>query len=1143
MYFNSNGMPSLEKGIGWEESKKLLAPTPLTKDRSPGKIFIRTVKLTGIILLIACLQVSARTNAQLVNISLKNSSLEKLFKEIEKNTNYVFIYDVAILKTGKPVNVEMRQVSVEEVLRASLKDQELDYLIANNTIFIKRKREQNGGKNISDLTDGGTPVLPEVNGSVTDENGEPLAGASIKLKGGKVVAISDERGYFKLKNVNGDATLELSFTGFAETDIAIGGKSVLKISLKHANNKLDEVQIIAYGTTSQRLSTGDVTTVTSKEIEEQPVSNPLAALEGRVPGLVINQTSGVPGGAFTVQIRGQNSLANGNDPFYVIDGVPYSSQTVGLINNNLSGNHNLIGYNYSSGNPLNYINPSDIESISILKDADATSIYGSRAANGAILITTKRGKVGASKVELNLYSGVGQVTKMMNLLNTKEYLTMRNEAFDNDGTVPGAGDHDVNGDWDTTRYTNWQKLLIGNTAHYDDAQASVSGGSENIQYLVGGGYHGETTVFPGTTADQKASVHININSTSLNKKFRTTLTAGYTADMSNVPILDLTLSALTLSPDAPAVYNKDGTLNWAPLSPGQVGTWSNPIANLSYGYKGRTNNLVSNFLITYTLLPGLNISTSLGYTRTQTNEIIVAPTTTLDPGYDVTSGNSQFNNTSTGSWIVEPQATYSLALGKGKLTALLGSTFEENTSDGQDFYASGFSSDVLLQDIQAASSVQVRSALNTAYKYNALFGRLNYNWDERYIINLSARRDGSSRFGPGDQFANFGSAGVGWIFSKETFSQHILPFLSFGKLRASYGSSGNDQIGDYRFLDLYNLTQYPYQGSQGLYPTNLSNPDLAWEFDKKLEGAISLGFLKDRITINASYYLNRSSNQLVTEPLSAVTGFSLVAVNLPALVQNSGLELTFNTVNIKSLNFRWNSSFNLTLPRNKLVSFPNLATSSYSNFYVIGKPITITKLYRFNGVNDSSGIYQFIDSKGDNTSSPNYPIDATAYVDRAPVFYGGLENSFSYKGFQLDILFQFVKQTGQNIFDFSNNPPGFISNVPTVVLNRWQKPGDMKPYQQFTESSSSNAYNTYGYYSASSDAAYTEASFIRLKNLAFSYSLPKTLIQRIRLKDCRIYLHGQNLLTITKYLGLDPETQANVLPPLRVWAAGIQVDM
>ncbi len=1094
----------------------------------------RVMRLTAILLLTVCLHVAAKTNGQTVTLNVKDAPMKKVFREIQKQTGLSVIMEESVLEKLKSVTLDVHDMPVSDVLAICLKDEALSYSIIDRRIVVKSITTPDLSRGVISL-----PPPIDIHGRVTDSLGNPLVGASVFVKGSRKGAITDAKGEFVLKGVSDDNILVISFTGYVSKEYKANNNS-FNIALSRSNNPLDQVQIIAYGTTTQRLSTGDVSTVAAKEIEQQPVTNPLAALEGRVPGLVVTQTTGAPGGGFAVQIRGQSSILNGNDPFYVIDGVPYPSETLGLINGVLR-----------NGSPLNFINSADIERIDILKDADATSIYGSRAANGAILITTKKGTAGKMKVDINVYSGIGQVTRQVKPMDTHQYLQMRNEAFYNDSIAnPAADIHPTISNapdlvfWDTTRYTNWQKVLLGNQASYTDAQANVSGGAANTQYLIGAGYHRETNVFPvalpGQGVNQIASLHFNLTNYSENKKLKLILNGAYSANLNTIQTNDYTYNGYQLPPDAPPIYNPDGTLNWAPVTPGQAGTWTNPYASLYQQYKGQTSNLISNFLLSYSILSNLEFKTSLGYTNTQTNEVVTYPTTSVDPGYNLASGLSQFNATNTHSWIFEPQINYHTNLSKGLFSALAGLTFQENNTSVQNLIARGFVNDALLQDIQAASSVTA-TGTGSQYKYNALFGRLNYNWQGKYIVNLSGRRDGSSRFGPGNQFANFGSVGAAWIFSEENLFKYNLPFISFGKIRFSYGTSGNDQIGDYRFLDLYTSTSVPYQGIQGLYPNNLFNPNLAWELDKKIEGGLELGLFKDRIYINANYFRNRSGNQLVTEPVSFVTGFASTPANLPALVQNSGGEFTLNSANIKTKTFSWRTMFNLTIPRNKLVSFPGLANSPYSSSYIVGQPITIQKVFHMVGVNDTTGLYEYALEKGGLTYSPAYNVDNTAIVNASPKYYGGILNSFQWKSFSLDILFQFVKQTGQNIFYSIYTQPGMMQNQPAIVFNRWQKPGDVKPYQIYSQSygQAFTSFTAMAY----SDYAYSDASFIRLKNLSISYSVPARWNQKWHLQNLRVYLLAQNLLTITKYIGADPESQGNNLPPLRVLTAGFQLTL
>jgi TonB-linked SusC/RagA family outer membrane protein len=1115
----------------------------LRPKRLPTQLLLK-MKLTALILIITCMHVSAHSYSQTVSFSGKNVPLQAVFASIEKQTGLSFFFNLALMKDTKPVTLDLRDATLEDALRETLKDQGLDFYRMGKTIFIVKK--QNAAVAIMS----GSPAARQVDvkGRVTNQQGESLVGASVSVKNGKKGTLTDEKGMFELKAVPLGAMLEVSYLGYEKREVEIGEGDMVRVEMAVANSKLDEVQVIAYGSTTERLSTGNITIVKAVDIEKQPVTNPLLALEGRVPGLFITQSSGLPGSGVTVRIQGQNSLSKGNDPLYVVDGVPYASQLLPTLVNILGGSGNTSPTPAGNGNPLSFINPNDIESIEVLKDADATAIYGSRAANGAILITTKKGKAGKTKADLNLQNGWGTVTRKLDLLNTQQYLQMRNEAKRNDNAAVLPTDYDINGSWDTTRNTDWQKTLIGGTAQYTNAQGSVSGGNATTQFLIGGGYHRETTVFPGDLADQKGNLHFSINNISANQKFRLQLSGNYQIDNSQLIKVDLTQTAIRLAPNAPAIYNADGTLNWAPLSSG-VSTWTNPLSYLYNKYQNKTNNLLGNALLSYQLLPGLAIKSSLGYSSLQTNETGIGALLAVAPeNRPATNRTASYANGSINSWIVEPQLDYKQIVGPGRLEALIGSTILQNNNNLQPLFGSGYNSDLVLMDMKSATTITVGTTVASVYKYNAMFGRLNYNLQDKYVLDLTARRDGSSRFGPQNLFHNFGSVGATWIYTQEPFVQKTLPFLSFGKLKASYGTTGNDQIGDYSFLNLYSTPggiSVPYEAATGLAPTSLSNPYLEWEETRKLQFGIDLGMLANRVLINADYYYNRSSNQLASYALPYITGFNSITRNFPGTVQNSGWEFSTNTTLAKR-KFSWTANINLTLPQNKLVAFPNLATSSSSSTLAIGQPITIVKAFHFLGADAATGLYQFEDSHGNPTSNPNSLTDKTVVINTAPKFYGGFENSFRYKGFELDILFQFVKQKGLNYF-FGYRPGEFygtsnISNQPVSVLNRWQKPGDISPVERFNSNASLvlpwlNA-------SGSSDAAFSDASYIRLKNLSLSWQLPDGLKKKAHLEGCRIYIQGQNLLTFTRYRGLDPENLSTIsLPPLRVLTVGIQVTL
>ncbi|MFW0739956.1 SusC/RagA family TonB-linked outer membrane protein [Flavobacterium sp. T12S277] len=963
----------------------------------------------------------------------------------------------------------------------------------------------------------------QVTGTVTDGT-NPLPGVSITVKGQQKTVFSDFDGKFSI-NVSHSDTLIFTYLGFKTVTIIVGDRKIINVQMREDATSLLEVKINAgYYSVKNSERTGSISKISSKDIEKQPVTNVLAAMQGRMAGVNITQNTGVAGGGFDIQIRGQNSLrSDGNRPLYIIDGVPYSSDAVG---SDLTG---IVLPGPTS--PLSSINPADIESIEVLKDADATAIYGSRGANGVVLITTKKGKEGKTRFTANVSGGFGSVTRMMELLNTQQYLQMRREAFINDGIPYGPTDYDVNGTWDQNRYTDWQKVLIGGTSEINDVQASVSGGSSGTQFLINGNFHKETTVFPGNYNYRKGNLHANLNHESENKKFHINFSMGYTAQENNQPGIDITQQVILLPPNAPALYDENGNLNW------ENSTWNNPMSNLEGKYTSRSNDLFANSLLSYNILPNLIAKASFGFTDTRFDDSRTQPSSMYDPAYGLGSEYSSIyvNNTTRKSWIMEPQISWSKKFGKGKTEILIGSTFQQQTANQLVQEADGFSSNGLIYSLSSAFHVFDLVDSESIYKYQAFFGRANFSWNERYILNLTGRRDGSSRFGPGRQFATFGAIGSAWLFSNETFVKENLGFLSFGKLRVSYGTTGNDQIGDYQFLDTYGSSGNNYGGINGLEPTRLFNPNFGWETNKKLELALETGFLKDRIFLTVGWYSNCSSNQLVGIPLPATTGFNSIQANLDATVQNRGIELILRTVNFQKESFNWTSSFNLTIARNKLLSFPDLKGSTYENQYVIGQPLNIKKLYHYTGIDPTTGIYQFEDFNADGLITS--PQDKQAIRDLNPKYFGGFQNTITYKNWQLDFLFQFVNQLNYN-GSYSTGLPGAMANQPVQVMNHWQNPGDTATYQQYTTGVNSEAMDAF-YKFYASDAMITDASYIRLKNLSLSYTIPEQWLKGVK---CRLIFQGQNLFTITSYKGADPESRFTTsLPPLKVFTTGLQL--
>ncbi|MBN8650573.1 MAG: TonB-dependent receptor [Cytophagales bacterium] len=574
-------------------------------------------------------------------------------------------------------------------------------------------------------------------------------------------------------------------------------------------------------------------------------------------------------------------------------------------------------------------------------------------------------------------------------------------------------------------------------------------------------------------------------------------------------------------------------MNW------ENSTWTNPLSELERKYSGQIQNLVANTNLSYEIVKNISFKTNLGYTSMSVDENIIYPLSSRDPDFVAGgTGFAYFGDNKLKTWIAEPQLDYKLKVSKGTLLLLLGSTFQESVQSGKTVEGSGFSNDALLDNIRAAATLNIIQAAYSKYRYMSGFARANFNWEEKYILNLTARRDGSSRFGPGNKFANFGAIGAAWIFSNEKFFPSGV--FSFGKLRSSYGITGSDAIGDYQYLNTYGLTSYPYNRSTGLVINRLANPQYSWESNRKFEVALELAFLKDQISFEASYYQNRSTNQLVGLPLPIMTGQSSVQFNLPATVENTGFEFQVSSWLMKKSAFQWEANFNITVPSNRLIEFPGLEKfPAYANRYDVGKSVFTIKGFQSTGVDTETGLYTVADLNEDGAISST--LDIVGLKQIAQQYYGGLGNTFRYKGVDLTLFFQFVKQTG-NSYQRSFIMPGAASNQPIIVLNRWQQPGDQTSVQRFSDFDPTAAATTAYSRSLSSDDRVTDASFIRFKTAALSWQLPTTTAQRVGMQKLRIYLQGQNLFTITNYTGLDPENQVSVsLPALRMITVGLDL--
>ncbi|WP_162800072.1 SusC/RagA family TonB-linked outer membrane protein [Pedobacter jeongneungensis] len=1106
------------------------------------------MKLTILLLFSIMMQAGAVSFAQKISLSQRNAPLARIFDQISDQTGFDFLVSADMLKEAKPVTINVNKVELHLVLQQIFEKQPFQYTVDNRAIVISRK-EKSAFQKIADFL---TPPI-RVNGTVYDGL-TPLAGVSVMVKGSHKGTVTSVNGEFSLGELNEADVLVFRYIGYEDQELAVsdakGERTVVKLQI--SQKKLDEVQVLGYGQkVSERISTSSIAKVTADDIARQPVTNVLQALSGRVPGVLITENSGTPGGGINVQIRANGSITAGTNPLYIIDGVPFLSEPVYTAGGNTGTN-----LKPSFGNsPLNAINPSDIESLQILKDADATAIYGSRGANGVVLITTKKGKAGDTKMDVNVSGGVSSVASLHGISNLTldQYLTIRRAAYANSGATPTASLAPDLLTWSQTESTDFQNTFFGKTARFQDASASFSGGSAQMSFLLSGNYHHETTVIPGDYDYTRGAVHFNVEHSSLNRKFTATVSATMTFDKnSNVAKFgttsDLANNAFTLAPNFP-LYDASGqNLYWFNLNTFAL-YFENPLKYLYQNYTAKTNNLIGNINLKYTPVQGLNIRLNSGYNKYLTDAQNLVYSASLNPA----SGSkpyAYFQQNYTETWNLEPQMDYTRKISRGTLNLLAGATLQQ-TRYVQPFYtaASQYSSDALLTSTLGAGTIYTAN-FSSDYNYSSFFGRLNYNWLDKYILNVNYRRDGSSKFGSNNRFGDFASVGGAWIFTEEPFLKDKQTLLSYGKLRGSYGTSGNDQIGNYQYLDTYSATFYGYNGTAGLIPSKIANPNLKWEVNRKLELALDLGFLKDRILLSSSFFLNRTGNPLVTYPLSTVTGFASYYANMPATIEQRGAEFSLTTQNFRNSTFKWNTVLNLTLAKNKLVSFDNIANSPYLNTLVVGESLNTIYGYQYTGVSAATSLPSFRDVNNNGTTSlqteqgiaQNGQGDWVKIGNTIPHLYGSISNSFEYKGFQLDILMQLVghyKKWGVGYSGYSGTaPPGYTPvNTYSGIWDLFQETNGQIATRTFGINTDGTAYSSYDKY-ALSDAVVSDGAFMRLKNVSLSYRFPKAWSSRLKMSSAQVFLQGQNLLTVSGYAGYDPETAATNIPPLRTIVAG-----
>lgn len=1061
-----------------------------------------------------------------VTFSGKRVSLNQVFNEIEKQTKYDVLYNPAQVDTSVKISVNAKNQPLDAFLKTVLAGQPLVYSVVNTTIVVRKEETPIKPSSIN------APVIADntIQGLIADdETRAPISGASIVNKRTGKGTQSDAGGKFMFKDVEPGDQVTCSMIGYQS--VTIPANKQLIVLLKIAVDELDKAVVQAYGKTSRRFATGDITRISGEELARHPVMNPLLALQGRVPGMIVTPTTGYASSPVKVVLMGRNSVNKdfSSEPLYIIDGVPQTildlpGKTQPATNDGGSPGYIQDGISRTFGqSPLYGINPKEIESIEVLKDGDATAIYGSRGANGVILITTKRAKPGKTSFSLSVQQGAVVAARQAKVLNTQEYLKYRREAFKNDGILPtreNAPDLMV---YDTTRFTNWQDEIY-RTGRSTGINASISGGDIRNSFRLGINYNTEKGYMVGKGKNEVIGLNLSTSHASMDQKLKIGVGVRYLYTF--VDAVGLGGSPL-LAPNAPAIYDSLGNLNFAEWKP-------NPLVGGDYPFSEsfkpsiiKTNVLSANTQMSYKILNGLSLEVTGGFTSSRNTNDNFKPLAAEDPRIPAIA-YAFFGNSNTSTWIVEPGIRYSGFAAKGRFEVMIGGSLQSSRTNTSTIIGFGYSNDNLMGSIGNAMSRDVLDGTGE-YKYTALFGRINYNWENKYIINLNGRRDGSSRFAPGRQFGNFGSVGLSWNMSEEKWLKKILPsWISFLKLRGSYGTTGKDGVGDYKYLARWGVNanqNYPMLPYNGVQPYTLLQPVnqiYHWEANRKFSAGLEISLLDSRINITATIQRDVAYNQLISYPTPIYTGFQSVVANSPAKILNVTPGLDLSATLIRKKDVEWTVGFNIGTTSNKLLAYPGLELSPHASVYQIGDALNTQYKLHYLGVDPLTGEYRFEDYNKNggiemDNSLPRGQMldDRYVAINMDPKYNGSFRTALNYKGASLALSFEFNRTWKAE--SFLKNLPGRSQNiyVPSEgVGNYWKKPGDIAKYARLS--------TVMANFITNSDGGYMDVSYLRLNNISVGYALNNELIRKAGLTSCSIGITVSNIFTITRYPGLDP---------------------
>jgi TonB-linked SusC/RagA family outer membrane protein len=919
-----------------------------------------------------------------------------------------------------------------------------------------------------------------VKGSVKANDGTTMPGVTVVIKGTSTGTTTGSDGQFSLF-APADATLVFSFIGFATAEIAVAGKTLVDVTLTESATNLSEVVVMGYGTQQKKDVTGAVASVTAKEFKDRPNTQLGYALEGKVAGVQVVRPSGQPQAGFTIRVRGTSTITAGSEPLYIVDGVPTTS--------------------------VNQINPSDIESMSILKDASAASIYGASGSNGVVIITTKRGGNQKTKVTFDTYMGSSKLWRKLDVLNAAQYKDLVSEM----GQTT---------DWSLYPYdSHWQDQAF-RTGHQQSYQLAVSGGNENTNYYISGSWMKQEGIEITNVVD-RYNFKTNLDHT-VNKVLKVGTSISYNR-WRDVSVNETgrwgAINSLITGAPVTEVYNADGTFAANPFIP----DLENPIALLLANDHAYVNaRFLGNVYAEISPVQDLKFRTMFGYEQNNGTY-----TGWVDPYRSREGRNFQgiadLNSNEQTYWISENTLTYSKNFEKNNLTALAGFVVSENDLNSSNINAKGFGGSAI-QTVNGGST-RTATAGVTQRRNAAFLSRVNYGYDDKYLLTANFRADASTVFSATDNvWGYFPSFSAGWRISKEDFFTG-LDFINDLKLRAGYGEVGNDQVGNYASYGLVIAGAfYVYGGNvvPGTSPVTLENKNLKWETTKQTNFGLDIAFLDNRILFTTDYYIKKTTDMLLNRPIPASVGLpSSTATKNIGEMENRGFEFQVTSHNLNSQNeLKWTTDFNISFNKSKIISLDggtikvgNISDRGSVAIAQEGQPLGLFFGYISDGVDPATGDMIYRDLDGDSTLSDG---DKTIIGNANPKYTFGLTNTFTYKGWSFSFFFQGVQ--GNDIFNASRIETEGLSmetNQLATVLNRWTTPGQNTDIPRATYGDFTN--------SLISSRFIEDGSFVRLKSLSLGYELPKSIISKLNVSRLYLYISSENLLTFTKYSGFDPE--------------------